>query len=72
MSRVTDIAHQRRDAALYVPATQRTDCCGRCRHSRAVPYNTSLHCTLHRCQVGSLAVCARWQAILPRFVKCGA
>lgn len=60
MSRLTAQARDSAAAALYVPPATRTDCCARCRHSRAMTYTTSLHCTLHHRIVGKMGVCVRW------------
>lgn len=63
MSRLTTQARASAAAALYVPPATRTDCCARCRDSRARSYTTSLHCTLHHCVVGKMGVCVRWQPV---------
>lgn len=59
------------DAALYVPAGQRVDCCGRCRWS--VPASgQKLACRKHgSAEVAKWAICAQWEPV-GRRVPCQA
>ena len=71
MTRTTEAARQRRNAALHIPAVQRRDCCAGCRYSTASAHNTALHCAHRRCQVGAMAYCAMWAPVPARVVWCG-
>lgn len=53
-------------AALYIPATQRADCCARCKYSDAGS-GGKLVCRQHgSAEVAAMAVCALWQPISRR------
>lgn len=50
------------EAALYVPAGQRVDCCGRCRWAAATPSGWKLACRKNgSAEVSKWAVCSLWE-----------
>jgi hypothetical protein len=62
MPNVTDSALVRMRDSIYIPATQRRDCCAGCKHSHVTTAKEpAIWCKKMAAEVGKGAICAQWK-----------